>query len=146
MLYSQVDKEFKDDLLGHEARFRNAKLSYYTSEFQWAQTQFDVLKASTSKLIANDALDLSIFILDNTGLDTTTQALEYYADADLLVFQNRFEDAFTKLDSLNRDFPDHSLEDDILYVKAKIYHKKREYTKSVEMLSLIHISEPTRPY
>ena len=137
LLYSQVDKEFKDDLLGHEARFRNAKLSYYTSEFQWAQTQFDVLKASTSKLIANDALDLSIFILDNTGLDTTTQALEYYADADLLVFQNRFEDAFTKLDSLNRDFPDHSLEDDILYVKAKIYHKKREYTKSVEMLQKI---------
>lgn len=137
LLYSQVDKEFKDDLLGHEARFRNAKLSYYTSEFQWAQTQFDVLKASTSKLIANDALDLSIFIMDNTGLDTTTVALEYYADADLLVFQNRFEDAFNKLDSLNRDFPQHALEDDILYVKAKIYKKKREYTQAADMLQKI---------
>jgi len=137
LLYSQVDKEFKDDLLGHEARFRNAKLSYYTSEFQWAQTQFDVLKASTSKLIANDALDLSIFIMDNTGLDTTTAALQYYADADLLVFQNKFEAAFNKLDSLNRDFPEHALEDDILYVKAKIYKKKREYVQAADFLQKI---------
>jgi len=137
LLYSQVDKEFKDDLLGHEARFRNAKLSYYTSEFQWAQTQFDVLKASTSKLIANDALDLSIFIMDNTGLDTTTAALQYYADADLLVFQNKFEAAFDKLDSLNRDFPEHALEDDILYVKAKIYKKKREYVQAADFLQKI---------
>ncbi|MEM9821036.1 MAG: hypothetical protein AAF985_08185 [Bacteroidota bacterium] len=68
LLYSQVDKAYKDDILGHEARFRNAKLSYYAGDFQWAQTQFDILKASTSKLIANDALDLSIFILDNLGL------------------------------------------------------------------------------
>lgn len=137
LLYSQVDKEYKDDLLGHEARFKNAKLSYYTSEFQWAQTQFDVLKASTSKLIANDALDLSIFIMDNLGLDTTEQALRYYADADLLVFQNRFDDAFVKLDSLNQLFPEHALEDDILYVKAKVYIKKRDYPQAITMLDKI---------
>jgi hypothetical protein len=29
LLYSQVDKEEKDAPLGEEARFRNAKLSYY---------------------------------------------------------------------------------------------------------------------
>jgi len=137
LLYSQVDKEYKDDLLGHEARFKNAKLSYYTSEFQWAQTQFDVLKASTSKLIANDALDLSIFIMDNLGLDTTVQALRYYADADLLVFQNRFDDAFNKLDSLNRLFPEHALEDDIYFVKAKVFIKKRDYPQAIGMLDNI---------
>ena len=94
LLYSQVDKEFKDDLLGQQARFRNAKLSYYAGDFQWAQAQFDVLKASTSKLIANDALDLSIFIMDNLGLDTTSRALMLYSQADLLVFQNNFDGAF----------------------------------------------------
>ena len=40
-------------------------------DFEWAQAQFSILKASTSKLIANDALDLSVFIMDNLGLDTT---------------------------------------------------------------------------
>ena len=137
LLYSQVDKAFKEDLLGHEARFRNAKLSYYAGDFQWAQAQFDILKASTSKLIANDALDLSVFIMDNLGLDTTATALQLYADAELLVFQNRFDEAFLKLDSLRQNFPDHSLQDDLLYLEAQVYKKKREYTKAAELLQKI---------
>ena len=137
LLYSQVDKAFKDDVLGHEARFRNAKLSYYNGDFQWAQAQFDVLKASTSKLIANDALDLSVFIMDNLGLDTTAAALELYAAADLLVFQNKFEEAFASMDELLQQYPAHSLEDDVLWLKARIYKKKREYERSAEMLQRI---------
>ncbi len=137
LLYSQVDKAFKDDILGHEARLRNAKLSYYAGDFQWAQAQFDVLKASTSKLISNDALDLSIFILDNMGLDTSMTALKLYAEADLLVFQNRIDESFLKLDTLKENFPGHTLEDDILYLKSKIYLKRNEYEKSAEMLQNI---------
>ena len=137
LLYSQVDKSFREDILGHEARLRNAKLSYYAGDFQWAQAQFDVLKASTSKLISNDALDLSVFILDNMGLDTSMAALQLYAEADLLVFQNRVDEAFLKLDTLNINFPGHSLEDDILYLKAKIYQNQNDYEKAKEMLELI---------
>lgn len=132
LLYSQVDKLFKDDLLGHEARFRNARLSYFNGDFQWAQSQFEILKASTSKLIANDALDLSVFIMDNLGLDTTTEALELYSQAELLVFQNQFDNAFTKLDTLRSSFPSHTLQDDVAYLKANIYKKLRDYEKAAE--------------
>lgn len=137
LLYSQVDKAFKDDQLGHEARYRNARLSYFNRNFQWAQSQFDVLKASTSKLIANDALDLSVFIMDNLGLDSTETAMALYADADLLVFQNQFDEAFAKLDTLVREFPGHDLEDDVFYLKARIYEKKRDYLQTAEMLQRI---------
>jgi len=137
LLYSQVDKAFKEGPLGHEARYRNAKLSYYAGDFQWAQAQFDILKASTSKLIANDALDLSVFIMDNLGLDTTAEALQLYADADLLVFQNKFEQAFNKLDSLSERFPEHNLKDDQLYLKAQIYKKQRDYDKATATLQTI---------
>lgn len=144
LLYSQVDKEFKDDILGHEARFRNAKLSYYAGDYQWAQAQFDILKASTSKLIANDALDLSIFIMDNLGLDTIATPITMYSQAELFVFQNRFEDAFVKLDSLQTMFPGHTLQDDILYLEANILVKKREYPKAVVIYQKIideHLEE-----
>jgi tetratricopeptide (TPR) repeat protein len=137
LLYSQVDKDFAEDQLGHEARFRNAKLSYYNGDFQWAQSQFDVLKSSTSKLIANDALDLSVFIMDNLGLDTTDTALRLYANADLLTFQNRFGDAFGKLDSVLMLFPKHSLEDDVLYARAKVYSKQRNYEQAIAHYMLI---------
>lgn len=137
LLYSQVDKAFKEDILGHEARFRNAKLSYYVGDFEWAQAQFDILKASTSKLIANDALDLSVFIMDNLGLDTTAAPLQLYADAELLVFQNRFENAFVKLDSIKTQYPKHGLEDDVMYLKAKIYTKQRAYEDAIVMYETI---------
>ena len=130
LLYSQVDKAFKEDLLGHEARFRNARLSYFRGDFEWAQSQFDVLKASTSRLIANDALDLSVFIMDNLGLDTSALALQTYADAELLVFQNRFDEAFATLEGLKKDFPGHDLTDDIVFLKAKIYFKLRDYDQA----------------
>lgn len=137
LLYSQVDKAFKEDLLGHEARFRNARLSYFAGDFQWAQAQFDVLKASTSKLIANDALDLSVFIMDNLGLDTTAAALSQYADAELLVFQNRFEEAFSRMDSLLSEFPEHDLHDDVLYLKARIHAKKRQFAEAAALYQTI---------
>lgn len=133
LLYSQVDKDFKEEIVGQEARFKNARLSYFNGNFQWAQAQFNVLKASTSKLIANDALDLSVFIMDNLNLDTTADAISLYSGAEMLVFQNRFEEAFLKLDSLRRDFPEHSLQDDILYLEAQIYEKKRDYEKAAQL-------------
>ncbi len=137
LLYSQVDKDFKDDLLGQEARYRNALLSYFAGDFEWAQTQFDVLKASTSKLIANDALDRSVFIMDNMALDTTAVPLKKFSEAELLVFQNKFDDAFNKLDTIKILFPEHSLEDDALYLKSKIYTEMKNYPKAALMLQTI---------
>ena len=137
LLYSQVDKAYKDDVLGHEARFRNARLAYYSGDFEWAQAQFEILKASTAKLIANDALDMSVFIADNLNLDTTAKALQFYAEADMLIFQNRFTEAFGKLDSLLKEYPNHSLEDDVWYLKAKVFTKKRDYVQAGKMYELI---------
>jgi tetratricopeptide (TPR) repeat protein len=137
LLYSQVDKEFKEDVMGHQARYRNAKLSYYAKEFEWAQAQFDVLKASTSRLISNDAIDMSVFIMDNLGLDTTAVPLELYADAELLVFQNRFEEAFEKMETISLRFPAHGLQDDVLYLKAQIYKKQNKYEAAVEVYQQI---------
>lgn len=142
LLYSQVDKEFKEEQLGQEARFKNARLAYFNGDFQWSQAQFDVLKASTSKLISNDALDLSVFIMDNLNLDTTAEALTLYSQAELLNFQNRFPEAFAKLDTLRLRFPDHSLIDDILYLEAQIYEKKREFPKALELYQKVVDKDP----
>jgi len=132
LYYSQVDKEFKEDILGEEARFRNAKLSYYTGDFEWAQSQLNILKASTSELISNDALDLSVFIMDNMGLDTSAAAMNLFAQADLLIFQNRTNDAYAMLDELEKQFPGHALADDILYRRGQIEYKRRNYEKAAE--------------
>ncbi len=120
LLYSQVEKSYKNDPLGHLAKFRNAKLSYYIGEFGWAKVQLDVLKAATSKLIANDAMDLSLLISDNLDADSSTFALELYSKADLYLFQNKNNLALLTLDSIPKLALWHPLFDEVLYKKAEI--------------------------
>lgn len=142
LLYSQVDKDFGQGIMGHEARFRNARLSYFAGDFSWAQAQFDVLKNSTSKLISNNALDLSVFIMDNLGLDTTEQSLSLFAEAEMLIFQNRKKEALKKFDELILQFPDHSLQDDVLYFKANICMDRREYMAAADYFEQIIQNHP----
>ncbi len=127
LLYSQVDKAFKNDPLGHEARFRNARLSFYIGEFDWARAQLDVLKAATSKLIANDAMQMSLLISDNIEADSITLALASYARADLLLFRNRTDQALSVLDSILIAFPGHSITDNVLMKKAEIRMKQGDF-------------------
>ncbi len=138
LTYSQVDKEFREDMLGEEARFRNAKLAYYRGDFEWAQAQLNVLKASTSELIANDAMYLSVLITENIPPDSNLHPLRRFAFADLLLFQNKNQEAEQLLDSVATAFPDHPLNDDILMLRAKLAVKHREYQKALDYLAAVY--------
>lgn len=132
LTYAQVEKSNTEQPIGHEARFRKAKLAYYTGQFKWAQAQLDVLKASTSKLIANDALELSLFISENYNLDTTEVTMKMFAQADFYIFAHRYNQALLLLDSIQALFSGHSLIDDVLYKKAEIYENTLNYEKAAE--------------
>jgi tetratricopeptide (TPR) repeat protein len=142
LLYSQVDKAFKEGVLGEQARYKNARLSYFTGDFEWAQKQFDILKSATSRLISNDAIDLSVFIMDNLNLDTTAVPLEIFAKAELLVFQNQLDEAISTLDSVSIKYPEHSLVDDILYTKAQILKKKQKPIEAAKLYEEIIAKYP----
>lgn len=121
LLYAQVDKEFKNDPLGHEAKFRNAKLFYYLGEFNWAEAKLDILRSATSKLIANDAMQLSLIIKDNVNTDTTYDELKVFAYADFLFFKNEKQAALKKLDSLNKAIEGyHAIKDELVFRMAEI--------------------------
>ena len=100
LLYSQVDKSLKEEPLGHEARFKNAQLRYFIGEYEWAESQLKVLKAATSKLIANDAMTLSLVIKDNLEMDTTGTELNRLARADYRIYQQRDDEAIALLDEI----------------------------------------------
>lgn len=133
LLYAQVELDYKEDLIGHEAKLRNAKIAYYTGDFDWAQAQLDVLKASTSKLISNDAIDLSLLITDNFNMDTTVIPMQMYAMSELLTYQNQTDEALLKLDSILTEYPMHTLSDEILMKKAEIYENLHDYQKAADL-------------
>lgn len=127
LVYAQVEKAVLESPIGHEARFKKAQLAYYTGQFKWAQAQLDVLKASTSKLIANDAMELSMFIADNYNLDTTETTMQMFARADFYIFSKQYNLAFQSLDSISELYPTHTLIDNVLYKKGQIYEATGNY-------------------
>jgi len=137
LLYSQVEIDFKNTTIGQDAKYRNAKLAYYTGDFTWAKGQLDVLKAATSQLIANDALNLSLLISDSMQADTSGGALKMYAHADLAIFAEQPEKAVATLDSIDVKYPGNSLTDDILMSKARILIQQKNYADAVPLLKKI---------
>ncbi len=137
LLYEQVNKDFKNDEIGQTAKFKNAKLSYYIGEFEWAEAQLDILKAATSKLIANDALALSLFISENYDADSGTVALGLYSRADMLEFRNENELALKTLDSIPMAFAYHPILDEALFKKAQIKMKQGKYEEADTLLGTL---------
>ena len=137
LLYMQVENDFSEDIIGHEAKFKNAKVFYYDGEFDYAKAQLDVLKASTSKLIANDAMQLSLLLQDNLGIDTTLAPVKLYANADLLLQQNRFSEALVLLDSLEMQYPFHSITDEVLFKKGEIFEHLQNWDEALKMYNTV---------
>lgn len=134
--YSQVEKEFKQDVMGEDARFRNARLAYYQGDFELAQKLLGILKSGTSNLIANDAIDLSVLITENVE-DSVTYPLERFAYAGLLLFQNKDKEAEALADSIAKAYPKHPLNDDIIMMKATIATKHRDFNAALAFLQQI---------
>lgn len=157
--YSQVDKALPNDALGSEAKFKNAKLSFYIGEFDWAKSQLDVLAAATTKLISNDAIYFSLLIADNQeeeeegdeedttqmlfGQETKNLPLKKYAEADFLIFQNKDDKALEVLDTVIAMSPFGTLVDDALYQKALIFIKQKNYLGAEALLKKIEENHGT---
>lgn len=137
LLYSQVEKSQKEDQLGQEAKLKNAKLHYYNGEFDLSKEVLDILKKATTREIANDAMQLSLLIQDNIGLDTSEVAMKEYAKVDLLLFQNKNAEAMIALNQIFEKYKSHSLADDILLLRANTNLKINQPQKALEDLELL---------
>ncbi len=128
--YTQIQDKIKSDVLAQEARFKVARTSYFKGDFPWSQVQLDVLKKSSSQLIANDALQLSLMISDNSLEDTLQTALKKFARADLLALQTKDQEAITQLEDIILNHKGESIEDEALLKQGELYVKTKQYAKA----------------
>lgn len=129
--YSQIQNKIKNDPIAQDARFKVARTSYFKGDFEWAQTQLDILKKSTSQLIANDAMELSLLISDNSLEDTLQTALKKYARADLLDLQGKYQEAISVLDDILKNHKAESIEDEALLKQAQVFEKTNQFEKAI---------------
>ncbi len=125
--FSQIQKSLKNDVLGQNARFKVAQTSFYKGDFDWALTQLKVLRGSTSQLIANDAMQLSLLISDNSLEDSTQTALKKYARADLLAYQNKTQEAIAALNDILQNHKGEKIEDEALLKQGSLLEGLGDY-------------------
>lgn len=118
--YTQVQNRVKNDLLGQEARFKVARTSFFKGDFDWALVQLKVLRGSSSQLIANDAMQLSLLISDNSQEDSTRTALKKYAHANLLAYQGKKSESIEALEQIIRVHKGETIEDEALLRQAQL--------------------------
>ncbi len=140
LLYSQVEKSHKEAPLGYEAKLRNARLSYYAGDFKLAQSHLDILKEATTREIANDAMQLSLLIQNNTVEDTLGLGLRAYAAVEELVFENKIPEAITGLDALLLKFPGHAISYDTYYLKAQLQRRAGDFAGALTTLERITLN------
>ncbi len=135
--YKQVDDKAKGEQVGALAKFSYARLDYFKGDFESSKGFLKVLKDNTTNDISNDAIKLYLLIMENTGLDSTTTALQQFAKAQLFTFQKRYDESLKLMDSIQYNFPNHVLKDDILWEKAKILLAKGDIDKAIILIDII---------
>ncbi len=140
LLFAQVEKDFKEEETGQFAKFKRAELSFYRGDFDWASMQLDVLKSATTQLISNDAMELALVIIDNLGIDSNYQALQWYGKALLFEKQHQYQKSWSYLDSIMTNYPGHALSDEVLYVKARIKKDQGQYKEAAELLETLSLA------
>lgn len=129
--YSQIESDGNNNPIGQEASLKIAKASYYKSDFKWAEHQLKVLKAASTQLIANDALDLFLLISDNTVEDSTQVALKKFARADFLLFQDKKQDALAAFHAILKEQKGDAIEPVTLLRIGKIFEKMNDFNQAL---------------
>lgn len=153
LLYSQVEKTQKENPVGYEAKLRNAKLSYYKANFKLAQEHLDILKEATTREIANDAMELSMRIKENIAFDSVGEALKQFAAVELLLYQNKQDEALQELQYLKQGqlvrpgeqptaFSNQTILDDVYWLEANLRMKRGEFENAMKLLQRILTEYP----
>lgn len=140
LLFAQVEKDYSEEALGQTAKYNRAELSFFRGDYDWAAMQLDVLKDATTQLISNEAMELALCITDNVASDSNYLPLQIYSKSLLFFRQHRFDSAIFYANLVKTDFPGHSLTDEVLLLKAKIFEQQKQYDKAADTYETLAIA------
>jgi tetratricopeptide (TPR) repeat protein len=125
--YSKAEKKVKDSPLAYEAKWRTAKAYYYAGDFDLAKELLDILKQGTDREIANDALNLSMFLDDHLGIDSLEKDVRQFVQIQKLQNFQKWKAADEALEQFVVSSPQENLIDDLLYLRAQRALLKKEF-------------------
>jgi tetratricopeptide (TPR) repeat protein len=137
IFYSQIQTDLPNDARAQESQFKVARTSFFQGDFPWSLTQLKVLRSASSKLIANDAMELSLTISDHSLMDTTYVALHAFAKAELKQYQNKRTEAIHLYSKLLIDHKGDPIEDEALLKQAQLFEIEGNYENARDNYQII---------
>lgn len=118
--YARAETLLGDSKEGDQCRLARAMCAFYDGDIPWAKTQLEVLLKSTSKEIANDALENALLIAANSVEDTLYEGLWLLRVPMLYEIMGQKQkalDAYNKIESI---LLANEVYDDLLYKKGRL--------------------------
>jgi tetratricopeptide (TPR) repeat protein len=118
--YARAETLLGDSKEGDESRLARAMCAFYDGDIPWAKTQLEVLLKSTSKEIANDALENALLIAANSVEDTLYEGLQIIRKPMLLEVMGQKEEALEAYERAEKILLANEVYDDLLLKKGKL--------------------------
>lgn len=129
--FMKIIKKNKNNKWGELARYRNAMVSYFKKDYSWTIAQLKTLKGKSVSNYSNDAISFSLFLNDNLLKDSVEIMLDFFKDVDIYIFKKDYDSALIKLDTIEKKLKGYSIMDDILYKKAELNEKLKNYNEAL---------------
>lgn len=110
-----------------KAKFRIARIHYFQGEIDSSKSVMDNIDAVPNSEVKNDILEFNAFLNKNQNINA---ALSLYSQAELLEFQERYEDAIQKFRESEKLSSGSNLEELAILSIAQIFFNKKDYASS----------------
>ena len=130
MDYARAEQLLGDSEEGDQARLEKALCALYRGDITWAKTQLEVLLKSTSKIIANDAMEYALLISANSVEDTLMEGLQLMKEPLLLEAQWEYSQALEQYENLLNVLIAHELYDDLLLRLGRLHAQLSQYAQA----------------
>ena len=137
MEFARAEALLEDSDQGDIARLKKAMCAFYGGDIPWAKTQLEVLLQSTSKSIANDALENAFMISANSVEDTLMEGLGLIRIPMLLEAQGKTSAAIANYKALKNTLIVHELYDDVCLKLGKLYVESAQWEAALAEFSLV---------
>ncbi|HCP40404.1 MAG TPA: hypothetical protein DIT65_01310 [Cryomorphaceae bacterium] len=118
--FARAETLLGDSKEGDESRLARAMCAFYSGDIDWAKTQLEVLLKSTSKEIANDALENALLIAANSVEDTLLEGLQLLRVPMLYEIMGQKQEALDGYTKIENILLANEVYDDLLYKKGKL--------------------------
>ena len=137
MEFARAEALLEDSDQGDIARLKKATCAFYGGDIPWAKTQLEVLLQSTSKSIANDALENALMISANSVEDTLMEGLGLIRIPMLLEAQGKTTKAIANYKALKNALIVHELYDDVCFKLGKLYVESAQWKAALAEFALV---------